>query len=227
MIQNAKENTYPAHSCDGCDAEAREGYAFPAWDLGAGGCAYLCRTCWGREGRAYGRRPWLGMVKLPEALARHVLRYRWSVSKADGYNVVTLSEGGTRYATARGGGYDMTGSALADWLEARYPVRLAQLGAKRAGSVWTADGPRVVKTDRTDYRTGKPSPDYDPQALYGLSYNPDTHKASVDGACGVSSVCEVMKALGLSFTEDSGNWNRQGRRRDGGLFFVSPISQEA
>lgn len=228
MIQNAKENTYPARTCDGCDAEAREGYAFPRWDLGGDAGAYLCRTCWGREGRAHGRRPWLGMVKLPEALARHVLRYRWSVSRADGYNVVTLSEGGQRYATARGGGYDMTGSVLADWLEARYPVRLAQLAAERAGSTWSrSTGARTERHYFMDLATGKPNKHHDPRALYGLTYHIDAHKASVDGACGVSSVCAVMKALGLSFTEDSGNWNRQGRRRDDGLFFVSPITQEA
>ena len=183
-------------------------------DMGGNAGVYLCRTCWGREDRAHGRRPWLGMVALPEALARHVLRYRWSVSKADGYNVITLSEGGQRYATARGGGYDMTGAALADWLESRYPVRLAQLAAVRSSTIYTTKG---------GLKDREPSPGQ----LYGLTYHADKHAAGLDGACGVSSVCAVMKALGLSFTEDSGNWNRQGRRRDDGLFFVSPISQEA
>lgn len=213
MIQNATKHTYSADHCDGCEAEAREGFAFPRWELGGNAGLYLCRKCWGREGAAHGVRPWAGLVALPEKLARHVLRYRWSVSRSDGYNVLTISEGGTRYATARGGGYDMTGAALADWLEARYPVRLAQLAAERAGSRWSK-----ATGERTEDRAG----------LYGLTYHTDDHRASLDGACGVSSVCAVMEALGLSFTEDNGNWSkRTGRRRDEGLFFVSPITEEA
>lgn len=207
MKQNAKAGAYCATHCDGCDAEAREGFGFPAWDLGAGGVVYLCRTCWGREGRAHGRRPWGGMVAQPETPGSHVLRYRWSVSKADGYNVITISENGTRYATARGGGYDMTGAALADWMEARYPVLLAQLAEERAASVWSKS-----ENKRTDREGG----------LYGLTCHADTHKGSMDGACGVSSVCAVLEALGLRFTEDNGNWSKRGRRRDQGIFWISP-----
>lgn len=233
MRQNAKEGAYQATTCNNCETEAQEGTGFPFFRFTedhADGGAYLCRKCWGLEnvGRAKEhRRPWAGTVSFPENLMVHVLRYRWSVSRSDGYNVITISENGTRYATARGGGYDMTGAALADWLTARYRVRLAQLAQKRAGSVYSNGKytDRHSQTERTDKKPGwKPNPNYLEGSLYGLTYNAEKHSAHLDGACGVSSVCKVLEALGLKFTEDQGNFGRKGRRRDEGVYFVAPIN---
>jgi hypothetical protein len=174
----------------------------------------------------------------PETLRSHVLAYCWSTSRGRdtyGYNLLTLREDGAKVADACGGGYDMTGAALADWLEKAYPVRLLELARTRAGSIWSEGKPHVSRTDRggyewtadtdgTERRVWKDNPNFNPEALYGLSYNPDKQTASLDGACGVRSVEEVLKALGLQFKEDGGNWNRRtGRRLDRGIYLIRPL----
>ena len=51
-----------------------------------------------------------------------VLELNWTISRAkdtDGYNVITLLDGKTKYK-AMGGGYDMTGTVFGQWLWANY-----------------------------------------------------------------------------------------------------------
>ena len=54
------------------------------------------------------------------------LELRWSISKARdsyGWNIVTLIDYDKKYKTC-GGGYDMTGTVFADWLQANYIDKL-------------------------------------------------------------------------------------------------------
>lgn len=170
----------------------------------------------------------------PEPLGRHVLRFKWSISRGRdtaGYNVLTLRENGAKVASTCGGGYDMTGTVVADWLSTTYPIRLQALARKRAGSSWSTGKGHTIHTSKfnrvSDVRgqrfdSYEPDPNYNPKALSGLSYNPETKKAQLDGACGIRSVEEVIKALGLEFTADRGNYNKRGGTRNEGIFFVSP-----
>ena len=58
------------------------------------------------------------------------LKYRWTQSKARdsyGYNICTLLVDGERVARCNGGGYDMTGTSLGQWVEGKFRKELLEL----------------------------------------------------------------------------------------------------
>lgn len=121
------------------------------------------------------------------------LTLHWGTSRGRdtyGYNICSLEDTrtGKRYR-CNGGGYDMTGTVVADWLCSNYQDRLGPLAAKRAASQYIAPGVRA------------PEP---PNALYGLVYYTEEWPkeilrgtASLDGVCGLQSVENVARAIGI------------------------------
>lgn len=121
------------------------------------------------------------------------LELTWSTSRGRdtyGYNICKLSTGyrGKTYRTC-GGGYDMTGTVLGDFIEAEYQDRLQEISG-RAGAMYGKNMP-YTSVDRS-------GPDAH-IALYGMTVNLDTGHVSIDGACGVSSVQRIGEAIGLQF----------------------------
>ena len=117
------------------------------------------------------------------------LNISWSVSRGQdtyGYNICRLDDvrTGKRYRTC-GGGYDMIGSVLGEWLEDRFQEELRAL---------VADLPKQ-KYGGTSYM--QISEEINPK-YYGLTISPDG-KVCLDGACGVSSMQQIGRALGLKF----------------------------
>ena len=117
------------------------------------------------------------------------LNISWSVSRGQdtyGYNICRLDDirTGKRYRTC-GGGYDMIGSVLGDWLEDRFQDELRAL---------VADLPKQ-KYGGTSYM--QISEEINPK-YYGLTISPDG-TVCLDGACGVSSMQRIGEALGLNF----------------------------
>lgn len=114
------------------------------------------------------------------------LTIKWTVSRAAdtyGYNRVTLSDtqSGKRYV-AVGGGYDMTGAVLGEWLAATYQPQLQALAAT---------------LDSKPY--GNPAHGVEQfPALYGMTRDNGTDKVRLDGACGRSSMERIAQALGLT-----------------------------
>ena len=129
-----------------------------------------------------------------DATETQTLTLHWSISKArdtEGYNVLTFRDArGAKIARANGGGYDLTGTCLADALETLFPVRMLQVATARAARTYHPIGGNC------------PFPVSDP--LYGLTLYLDKDsapvKASMDGACGVNSVENVATAMGLKLT---------------------------
>lgn len=114
----------------------------------------------------------------------HVLQISWSVSRGRdtyGYNICRLDDGTTRYR-CMGGGYDMTGTVVAEWLQTTYRERLEGI-ADRAYYKYDDGGPVKV----------------DPNGLYGMYRYSDRRTVTVDGACGLDSVERIGKAIGLHF----------------------------
>ena len=117
----------------------------------------------------------------------------WSISRGrdtSGYNICRLDScnTGKRYRTM-GGGYDMVGAALGEWLTREHQDELRTI-AHRAGSYYSkAEG---YKSHRTldDMRP-------DPAYLYGMTRDNDTGAVSIDGACGVGSVRAIAEAIGI------------------------------
>lgn len=117
------------------------------------------------------------------------LNISWSVSRGQdtyGYNICRLDDvrTGKRYRTC-GGGYDMIGSVLGDWMEDRFQDELRAL---------VADLPKQ-KYGGTSYM--QISEEINPK-YYGLTISPDG-TVCLDGACGVSSMQRIGEALGLNF----------------------------
>lgn len=104
----------------------------------------------------------------------------------DGWTMVTLvvTSTGKRYR-ARGGGYDLHGTVLGDFLEETFQTRLRAL-ANTASSSSTMDKPTQF--------TG---------SLYGMCLNQSTGAVTLDGACGIRSIICIAKHIGISFVEKS------------------------
>jgi hypothetical protein len=111
----------------------------------------------------------------------------WSVSRGRetyGYNICKLTDTitGKKYKTI-GGGYDMVGTVLGDWMTDVLQDDLLKI-KERAYAVYTDHRFLIKSTDHT--------------SLYGMTYHKDTGKVAIDGACGESSVMRIFEALGYS-----------------------------
>jgi hypothetical protein len=124
------------------------------------------------------------------------LSLSWATSRGRdtfGYNIARLDSRATgrRYRTC-GGGYDMIGTVLGEWLESEHQDRLRAI-ADRAGSYYSKTG--GYHSHRTADGRG---PDF--AYLYGMTRNDDTGAVTLDGGCGRSSMECIAQALGLSLS---------------------------
>ena len=115
------------------------------------------------------------------------LSITWSTSRGRdtyGYNICRLDSRATgkRYRTC-GGGYDMTGTVVGEWLEAEHQPELQALAAR----VPLEDCNYAVPGYRRPTREA---------GLYGLTIRPDG-SVSLDGACGIRSMEIIAEAIGL------------------------------
>ena len=113
------------------------------------------------------------------------LTLTWGISKGRdtyGYNILTLrDEHGNKYRTM-GGGYDMTGTVLGDWLEANYQDRLYRL-RRRAGTTWTK---------RNTRNTSRAANSFD-----GMTFDRRYDEVHLDGGYGERAMLTVAGAMGL------------------------------
>lgn len=120
---------------------------------------------------------------------------KWTISKGRdtyGYNVATLTDcdTGDKFKTI-GGGYDMTGTVFADWIESIYQPELLAIANEADSKVFYENGKYV---NREYNQAGK-------RKLYGMTaYYSDgkLDKVNLDGACGLSSIEDIVKAMGLT-----------------------------
>lgn len=106
--------------------------------------------------------------------------FRWTVSRGQntyGYNICTLYVDGQKVSNCNGGGYDMQGTCLANWLEL---VALEQLKHIKSSTYyglffWNP------KTKKRQKRYSK-----------GCEVN-------LDGACGIESMQRIGVAIGYKF----------------------------
>lgn len=128
------------------------------------------------------------------------LALSWSTSRGRdtyGYNVARLDVRSTdRRFKCMGGGYDMIGTVLGEWMQATYQERLLALAVQGRLMPCNYHAPDWFK--RED--------------LYGLTFHmptgaPEKNRAVLDGACGVSSMERIAEALGISLSR---TYNRKG-----------------
>lgn len=120
------------------------------------------------------------------------LALSWSTSRGQdtyGYNIARLDVRSTdQRFKCMGGGYDMVGTVVGEWIEATYQDRLKALRPHR---MWNKD-------DHTDVRCDLPD------LLYGLTHYVTREgryvKSKLDGACGIESMQRIAEALGISMS---------------------------
>lgn len=126
-----------------------------------------------------------------------VLEFKWTTSKGRdtyGYNICSLYVDGKKVTSCNGGGYDMKGTCLGEFIKMQFLEDLKKLPA--------------------NYGSGD-----NHRGFYGLVfYNPKTgnrkpefeegFKVSLDGACGFSSMERVLNAIGYKIKYISQSKNR-------------------
>lgn len=132
------------------------------------------------------------------------LAFRWTTSRAAdsyGYNICSLMIDGRKVATTCGGGYDMQGTVLGQWINATFPAQLRALAADRialaeaAGTARYYDGGQGAKLDVNGHTL----------YLYGLNvWKAEGENMPVEVRCnggtGLNQMTNVLKALGLKLT---------------------------
>lgn len=128
-----------------------------------------------------------------------ILKIKRSTSRGQdtyGYIIITLTDGNTgkKYRTS-GGGYDMRGSVLGEWLNTVYATELKALASLAEGTI--QNGQYNSRRDKNAQSSINRNQHY-----YGLLARYDAkgnvERVSIDGACGVSEVMTVARAIGLS-----------------------------
>lgn len=141
------------------------------------------------------------------------LELKWSISRAQdtyGYNRVTLTDTNTgKRFVACGGGYDMTGTVFADWLEANHQPQLIALSASAASTYSEANG--RTSSDKPNFYSYSDKP-LSECKLYGMTFYPDKNKVSLDGACGLNSILQIADCLGLHVKDVYSRSNRNPSR---------------
>ena len=133
-------------------------------------------------------------------MTNKTLEFRWTVSRGRdtyGYNICSLWIDGVKVASCNGGGYDMQGTVLGEWLHRYFPYKL--------------------KTLPTNYGSGD-----DNKGFYGLSFYTTVHQEggykrhhkyeqgdtmTLDGACGIESMKKIAEAIGIKLKYVMGNKN--------------------
>lgn len=118
-----------------------------------------------------------------------VLVWKYGVSRGQytyGYTLVSLYVDGKKVAKTGGGGYDMKGATLGEWITDNFQDELKKLTAHYGSN------------DKTDWQS----------SFYGLKFYGKDHErhnkyqdgdsVSFDGACGFSECRKVLEALGYS-----------------------------
>ena len=132
------------------------------------------------------------------------LAFRWTTSRAAdsyGYNICGLMIDGRKVATTCGGGYDMQGTVLGEYINKAFPAQLRALAADRialaeaAGTARYYDGGNNAKIE-TDGHT---------LYLYGVTvWKAEGENMPVevkcDGGTGLNQMTNVLKAFGLKLT---------------------------
>lgn len=137
-----------------------------------------------------------------------ILEFRWTVSKARdtyGYNICSLYVDGTKVASCNGGGYDMEGTSLGNWVEKAFKDKLMKLKEEFDGLTFHDPnydpGKAVVEGQTIEEREkeGKSLGLERYQEFYSASSKVPTEKhtvPSIDGAYGFRAVERILEAIG-------------------------------
>ena len=136
------------------------------------------------------------------------LEFKWTVSRGRdtyGYNICTLYVDGVKVSRCNGGGYDMEGTCLGDWMAHAFKDELLKLTEKFYGLTFhdpTYNPGKAVREGETiedREKAGKSLGLERYQESYSASSPIPTEKHVIpllDGACGISSMETILRKLG-------------------------------
>ena len=150
---------------------------------------------------------------------REVLKFKWTISRARdsyGYNICSLNVNSEKVSSCNGGGYDMKGTALGNWMATRFKDELLKLDKEFYGLTFHdpdyEPGKQIIDGETVEERekAGKSIGLERYQAFHGASSKIPTDKHIIplmDGACGMSSMERILKAVGycLQFVDEGKN----------------------
>lgn len=136
------------------------------------------------------------------------LELKWSVSRGRdtyGYNICSLYVDRVKVSSCNGGGYDMQGTALGNWVERAFREELLTLTEPFYGLTFhdpnydpakvVIDGQTIEEREEAGLSLGLER--Y--QAFHGASSKVPTERhviPLIDGACGFGEVEKVLRAIG-------------------------------
>ena len=127
-----------------------------------------------------------------DTMTTHTLKITHGTSRArdtEGYPTVTVTDEHGRKAKCMGGGYDMFGTVLADWIGAVYPDRVAALADDAYYTFGSGRGTVVNEN-----------------GLYGVHHDTTAGRVWIDGAVGEGTVQRLAKdRLGLTVKNVTNN----------------------
>jgi len=134
------------------------------------------------------------------------LDIKWSISRGRetyGWNIVTITDTdtGKKYRTT-GGGYDMQGTVLGDWVQDVLQDDLMRI-KERAQSVYTDKRFQVIETNHTH--------------LYGMTFYTNDNKVVLDGGCGENCIIRIIEACGYNI-----QFLRHGRKNEIVGYYIYP-----
>ncbi len=82
-----------------------------------------------------------------ENMKQKFLTFKWTVSRGRntyGYNICSLYVDGTKVTSCNGGGYDMEGTCLGDWLEKQFKEEIKTLDLDKYYGLLEHEGVRYL-----------------------------------------------------------------------------------
>lgn len=132
-----------------------------------------------------------------------------------GYNICTLYINGEKVSSCNGGGYDMRGTALGNWMEVQFTEELKGLKA------------HSNKQNHELVRTGRAKGFYGlfflaPNEAYGSRAKwKEGARVHLDGGCGISEMQKILNAIGY------GMRYIPTRKKNDALYMIEPMKVTA
>jgi hypothetical protein len=134
-------------------------------------------------------------VQISWAVSRGRDSYGYNICRADSYVL------GQRFKTI-GGGYDMIGTVIGQYIQHRFENELLKLVSDNQANLKPSHGEWLQLSN-----------------FYGLTFTPSKNLVSLDGACGIECMLKIAEALGL---EVQRTHNRKGHTNGYIFCEVSP-----
>lgn len=142
------------------------------------------------------------------------LHFKWTISRGRdtyGYNICTLLVDGEKVAKTTGGGYDMQGTALGEWIQNNFKSKLEERFKKEIESVNDQD-----YADRNGYLYKEITSFYGAR-LSGKKGEPV--KVVLDGGCGLDCMKRIAESIGVTF-----KWNPESNKYKNHTYYTAIIN---